>query len=226
MALLVPLTWEYLRVQSSREVALPAALPEQALARTLLQLRFLLVGLRQAARRPRNWFNALAPGLVPCGLLAFMLYGQWYIGDFFATFHASKWGWGRQLSSPLRLLVYSLRHPIWGQPLNWNFWTLNIVATFAFLAVIVWAFRRLPLVYALYTAVTVLLPLSSASLNSIARYDLLVFPAFILLALYTCQQEKRIYARQQTLHHFIIGAFASLQAVLLVLFVLGAFAIA
>jgi hypothetical protein len=220
------LTWEYLRVQSSCEVTPPNVWPERLMARVLLQSRYFVRGLRLAARRPRTWLNALALGLVPCGLLAFMCYGQWYIGDFFATFHASKWGWGRQLSSPLRLLVYSVRHPIWGQPLNWNFWTLNMVATCAFLAVLVWAFRRLPLIYALYTAVTVLLPLSSDSLNSIARYDLLVFPAFILLALYTCWQEKRASMRQQTLHHFIIGAFASLQAVLLVLFVLGAFAIA
>src|SRR5437879_4442348 len=49
----------------------------------------------------------------------------------------------------------------------------------------IWAFRRLPMIYALYTALMVLLPLSANLLNSIARYYLVVFPAFILLALFS-----------------------------------------
>ena len=220
VALVVPLTWEYLRVISARYAPLPAILPSNLSERAALMLRLYFSGLWQAAREVRNWLRALALVLVPCGLLAFMLYGQLYIGDFFATFHASKWGWGRQLSSPLRLLIYSVLHPILGQPLNWNFWLLNIVAAFAFLAVILWSWRRLPMIYTLYTAVTVLLPLSSNSLNSLARYYLLVFPAFMLLALFTCKEEK------PHLHNFLVAGFAALQSILIVFFVLGLFAIA
>ncbi len=220
VALVVPLAWEYLRVVSARYSPLPEEVPQGLSARVKLWLDCYFRGLLLAAREMKNWLTALAIGLVPCGLLAFMVYGQIDIGDFFATFHASKWGWGRQLSPPWRLLIYSLRNPILGQPLNWNFWVLNIVAAFAFLAVIIWALRRLPMVYTLYTAVTVLLPLSSSSLNSLARYYLLVFPAFILLALLTNKGEK------QHLHNFIIAGFAALQAVLMIFFVLGIFAIA
>lgn len=220
VALVVPLAWEYVRVLSLRSAVLPAKLPQKSLARALVFFRCHISGLLLEARQLKNWLNGLALCLVPCGLLAFMIYGKMDIGDFFATFHASKWGWGRHFSSPLSLLIYSLRHPILGQPLNWNFWTLNIVATFAFLAVIVWSSRRLPVIYTLYTAVTVLLPLSSHSLNSIARYYLLVFPAFILLALLTNKEEKPF------LHHFILGSFSALQAVLMIFFVLGVFAIA
>jgi hypothetical protein len=220
VALIVPLAWEYLRVVSARYAPLPAELPLASTDRVTLWLRYFVQGISLAARELKNWVTGLALALVPCGLLAFMLYGQIDIGDFFATFHASKWGWGRQLSSPLRLLLYSFRHPILGQPLNWNFWVLNIVAACAFLAVILWVLRRLPMIYTLYTAVTVLLPLASGSLNSLARYYLLVFPAFILLALLTSKPEK------PHLHAFIVAGFAALQALLTVLFVLGIFAIA
>ncbi len=220
VALIVPLAWEYLRVVSARYAPLPAELPTELTARVTLWLRYFVRGISLAAHELKNWVTGLSLALVPCGLLAFMLYGQIDIGDFFATFHASKWGWGRQLSSPLRLLLYSVRHPILGQPLNWNFWVLNIVAACAFLAVILWALRRLPMIYTLYTAVTVLLPLASGSLNSLARYYLLVFPAFILLALLTSKPEK------PHLHAFIIAGFTALQALLTVLFVLGIFAIA
>ncbi len=220
VALVVPLTWEYLRVVSAHYAPLPDVWPARQSTRANLWLRLYFSGLLLAARELRNWLRALALTLVPCGLLAFMLYGQFSIGDFFATFHASKWGWGRQLSSPLRLLLYSLLHPILGQPLNWNFWLLNIVAAFAFLAVIAWSCRRLPVIYTLYTAVTVLLPLSSNSLNSLARYYLLAFPAFMLLALLTCKGEKH------HLHNFLVAGFAALQSILIVFFVLGLFAIA
>lgn len=220
ITLVIPMAWEYLRLVSARYAPPPEELPRLFRERIRLQLRSYLRGLFLAARELKNWATALALGLVPAGLLAFMVYGQIYIGDFFATFHASKWEWGRQVSPPWRLLIYSLRHPILGQPLNWNFWTLNIVMTFAFLAIVVWAWRRLPMVYVLYTAATVLLPLASSSLNSIARYYLLVFPVFILLALLTTRNER------QTLHNFILASFATLQAVLMVFFVLGIFAIA
>jgi hypothetical protein len=220
VALAVPLAWEYLRAVSARSMPLPGEAPQRLSERLRLWFSYYFRGLGLAARQVKNWLNALSIGLVPCGLLAFMTYGFLDIGDFLATFHTSDWGWGRRISPPWRLLLYSLKHPILGQPLNWNFWVLNIVAAFAFLAVIIWAFRRLPMIYTLYTAVTVLLPLSSNSLNSLARYYLLVFPAFILLALLTGKDEK------QHLHNFIVASFAALQAILMVFFVLGIFAIA
>jgi hypothetical protein len=220
VALIVPLAWEYLRVTGARYAPLSGQQSQRRITRIVSWLRTSFRGLLLAARERENWLAGLSLGLVPCGLLAFMVYGQIAIGDFFATFHASQWGWGRQLSPPWRLLIYSLRHPILGQPLNWNFWLLNMIAAIAFLAVIFWAFRRLPTVYALYTAVTVVLPLSSNSLNSLARYYLLVFPVFILLALLTSTDEK------QHLHNFIVAGFAALEAILMVFFVLGLFVIA
>ena len=200
---------------SERYAPLPGEQPEKFLERARLWLRYYFRGIALAAHDIKNWLNGLAIFLVPCGLLLFMIYGQLYIGDFMATFHASSWGWGRQISPPWRLLIYSLRNPILSDPLNWNFWTVNIVASFAFLGVVVWAFRRLPISYALYTTTAVLLPLSANLLNSTIRYYLLAFPAFILLAIFVDKGEK------QRLHNFIVAAFASIQAVCMVFFVIG-----
>jgi hypothetical protein len=217
ITLVVPLAWEYLRVVSTRYAPLPAERPASLDKRARLYLGHFFRGLALAAHEKKNWLNGLAPGLVPCGLLAFLVYGQIKVNDFFAPFHASAWGWRRPLSPPWRLLIYSLRHPILGQPMNWNFWVFNIIVAFAGLAVIIWAWRRLPMIYTLYTAAMVLLPLSSSLLNSFGRYALTAFPAFILLATFTSKAD----GAEERLHHFITVGFAALEAVFTIFFVLG-----
>ena len=217
MTLVIPLAWEYLRVVSGRYAPLPAELPKELDERVKLYLGCYFRGLFLAAHALKNWLNALALALVPCGLLAFMLYGHFAINDSFATFHASAWGWHRHMSPPWRLLIYSLRNPILGQPMNWNFWVLNIVVAFASLAIIIWSWRSLPMIYTLYTAVMVLVPLSSSLLNSDGRYALLIFPAFILLATFTSKKS----GKAEHLHDFLLVSFATLGAVFMIFFVLG-----
>lgn len=217
VTLIVPLTWEYLRTVSEDYAPLPAELPRNPIERAIIQLRFYFRGLFLATCELKNWLIALVLGLVPSGLLIFMIYGKIAVNDFLATFHASAWGWRRHISPPWRLLIFSLRHPILGQPLNWNFWVLNIVTALTCLAVITWAARRLPMIYVLYTGVMVLLPLTSSLLNSFGRYALLIFPAFILLALFTSKET----GEKEHLHNFIVVAFAALEAVFTVFFVLG-----
>ncbi|HEY3993804.1 MAG TPA: glycosyltransferase family 39 protein [Ktedonobacteraceae bacterium] len=221
VTLVIPLAWEYLRVISARYAPLPTELPRRLDKRAQLYLSCYFRGLFLATRALKNWLNALALALVPCGLLAFMLYGYIAINDFFATFHASAWGWRRHMSPPWRLLIYSLRNPVLGQPMNWNFWVLNIVTAFAGLAVIVWAWRRLPMIYTLYTAVMVLVPLSSSLLNSEGRYALLIFPAFILLATFTSKSTGKSDTEAECLHTFLLISFATLEAVFMIFFVLG-----
>jgi len=63
------------------------------------------------------------------------------------------------------------------------------------------------------------LPLSSSRLNSISRYYLPVFPALILLALWSDDP-------QGTRHGLIVAGFAALLALLMSFFVLGLPAIA
>ncbi|HEY0756613.1 MAG TPA: glycosyltransferase family 39 protein [Ktedonobacteraceae bacterium] len=223
ITLIVPVAWEYLRVVSARYAQPPENLPKDWSARAQIEVTTYFRGLFLAMRELKNWLNALALILIPCGLLIFMIYAKLYINDFFATFHASSWGWHRMISPPWRLIIYSLRNPILGQPLNWNFWVLNIVTALAGLAVIIWAWRRLPMIYTIYTALVVLLPLASSMLNSYGRYALLFFPAFILLATFTSKHKdsSKNEGKEEHLHTFIVASFATLEAVFMIFFVLG-----
>jgi hypothetical protein len=217
--LVIPLAWEYSRVLSQRYVPHPTQLPQKRIAQIQIQLRCYFQGLRLAAREFKNWFTCLSLALVPGGLLAFMLYARSQTGNLMTTFHVDQTLWGRQLSYPWRLLIFSLRHPTLGDPMNWNFWLLNIIMAFAFLGFTIWAFRRLPMIYALYTATMVLLPLSANLLNSIARLYLVVFPAFILLALFSREDKPNR-------HTLIFASFIALQVLFMVFFVVGMHTIA
>lgn len=222
LLMIIPIGWEYLRVTAERYEPLPE-LHVSSLRTTLNSIRVWFVvrarGLWRASHSVKNWLNASLLLLIPAGLFTFMVYGLIQTGDLMATFHTEQWGWNRQFTFFGRVLIYSLRHPIMNQPMEWNFWLLNIILAFIFLGFIVLTFLRLPSIYALYTLVMVLLPLSSNLLNSFDRYCMLIFPAFLLLALFT--QEKRL-----NLRHFLIGSFAALQAILMLFFVVGLPAIA
>ncbi len=222
VVLLIPVLWEYWQELSDQYAPLPDLNGKTLRDKSLIWLNSRLYGPLLAARRLRNWLSLLALALIPAGLLAFIIYGKIKTGDFLATFHNQQWGWGRYLTSPLSLLIYSIRHPpLRPNPMDWNFWPLNLAISLIFLGLAVWALRKLPMTYALYTVVMVLLPLSNSRINSISRYYLVVFPVFILLALWTCREGNRLQSNA-----FIMGLFASLQAVFMVFFVLGLPAIA
>ena len=218
--LFLPVVWEYWQVMSAHYAPLTSTANDHFQERVRAWLTSRLRGPLLAARELRNWVSLFALGLIPAGLLAFLAYGKMKTGHFLATFHNQQWGWGRSFENPWQLLSTSLTHPERANPMDWNFWILNMCVVLLFLALTVWAFRKLPMIYALFTLVMVLFPLSSSRLNSSSRYYLVVFPVFILLALWSKNAE---HANRRLL---IMILFAMLQAVLMVFFVLGLPAIA
>jgi hypothetical protein len=218
--LVVPVVWEYWQVLSNRYAPLTSTGEDRLQERMRTWLTSRLRGPLLAARELRNWLSLLALGLIPSGLLAFLIYGKIKTGHLLATFDNQKWGWGRSFENPLQLLFTSLAHPARANPMDWNFWILNICFALLFLGFTVWAFRKLPMIYALFTLVMVLLPLSSSRLNSIGRYYLIVFPVYILLALWSKNVE---HANRR---YLIMILCAMLQAVLMIFFVLDIPAIA
>lgn len=218
--LLLPLAWEYWQMISDRYIPLVEAkldatqkrgLPERSRAWLESRLR----GSRLAVQELQTWLSLAALALVPAGLLSFMLYGQTRTGDLFTTFHIQAWGWGRHWENPLQLLWHTVTSPEAANPMDWNFWILNIILVGIFLGFTVWAFKKLPMTYALYTLAMVLLPLSSSRLNSISRYFLVVFPVYILLALWSTG------AKQNHRSYFLMTLFCMVQAVFMIFFVLG-----
>jgi len=214
IVLIVPLAWEYSRVLSARYAPPPAQLDGPWRVRASIRVRCYVRGLILASRELRNWFTAASLALVPAGLVSFMLYGFAQTGDLLIFFRVSDETWGRALSFPWHALSDAVRHPMLGDPMNYSFWLLNLPLAIIFLACVILSFRYLPAVYAIYTAVMVVLPLSATVLMSLGRLYLVVFPAFVLLALWSRASDSRRHA-------LILASLATSQALFMAFFVVG-----
>jgi hypothetical protein len=145
-------------------------------------------GLRDSDRSMSYWLStlgALAPLLlVPIGLLAYMAYLDRVTGNAWA-FRDIQSAWGRGSTFGIRsalkpLLGYALDPG--GVAVAWNFVTLNACAAVgAIAAAIVLAVRR-EWAYAVYTISAVVVPLTTLTLDSMARFVLVLFPVYFVLA--------------------------------------------
>ncbi len=213
--LVVPVAWEYWQALSNHYSPLP-----NMSGMTLSQKAFnwvysRLQGPFLAAQKPQNWSNLFAVALIPSGLIPFLIYSKIKTGDFLATIHNHHVGWGRYLEYPWQLLIDAFSHPHPPDAMDWNFWLLNVITIGVFFGFIIWSMRRLPMIYTLYTFVMVLMPLLTASINSISRYYLVIFPALMLLALWSNND------KQPARHFLILNLFAALQVVFMIFYVLG-----
>jgi hypothetical protein len=213
--LVAPMAWEYWQMLSDRYSPLPDMSGMTISQKAYSWLYSRLQGPFLAAQKFRNWFNLLAVAFVPLGLVPFFIYSRIKTGDFLATIHNHHTGWGRYVEYPWLLLANALSHPQAPNPMDWNFWLLNVIMILVFLGFSIWSLYRLPMTYTLYTLGMVLMPLSTASINSVSRYYLVVFPALILLALWSSRDNKS--AR----HFLVLNLFTALQIVFMIFFVLG-----
>ncbi len=124
--------------------------------------------------------DALALLLIPGGLLSFMVYLHVITGNAFA-FKDAMAAWGRQAGLFLSPLYDYLHQP--GQiALHWDFKLLNFLAAIIALACGVVLLKRRQFSLAGYALLSVLVALSSALLQSQARYAMVVFPVYMVLA--------------------------------------------
>lgn len=124
--------------------------------------------------------NVLGLLLIPLGLLPFMLYLFHITGNAFAFVGIQK-AWGVRSGFFLTPLFNYLAS-VYDVSLLWNFRTLNFASAIAALACGCWLLKRREWALALYTFVSVIVPLSTSTLESMSRYVLVVFPVFIMLA--------------------------------------------
>ncbi len=125
--------------------------------------------------------DILALCLLPLGLLAFMFYLFRITGNAFAFLEIQKaWGVrsGLFLYPLYNYLIYF--HEI---SIMWNFRLLNFMAGVIALACGFALARRREWALSLYTFISVIIPLSTLTLESLSRYMMVVFPIFIMLAL-------------------------------------------
>lgn len=120
--------------------------------------------------------------LIPFGLFAYMFYSWCLSGEALAFMHASQ-NWNRNPTifflSPL-IKHLSHLHTI---AEAWNIYVLSTgAALLCFLCIYILANRR-EWALALYTFVSILLPLSSGVMQSVGRYTMGFFPVFIALGI-------------------------------------------
>ena len=141
------------------------------------------------ARRQRRGTTLLRGviglSIVPMGLLAYMTYLYALVVDpmYFSKIQAN---WNRHLAPPW-VSFYNTLKEIGQHPLASSVTVDHLIEmafTLIFLALLVVAFRQLRPSYAWYFLVSLLVPMSTSSLMSMPRFVLVVFPAFMLAAVW------------------------------------------
>ncbi len=129
--------------------------------------------------------------LIPFGLFAFMYYLYQTYGDPLLFIRALP-GFGEQRSaSPILLPQVFYRYIFKILPaVNYSYFPAAFTTVMEFLVggglliLAVLAFKKLDLSYSLFLASGYLIPTLSGSFSSLPRYALVLFPAFVLLAIY------------------------------------------
>ena len=171
--------------------------PGVLIAAPLLWLYLGSVGWRPARVRP----NVLWLLLVPAGLLAYLYYAYTQTGDFLAPVHAQA-AWGKSFAMPWTTIL----SPKYGSRFVT---TVEQVLSVAFLALSVFCLFRLPsAAYGIYALMLVLPPLTTGTLLSTSRYYVVVFPAFVGLAL---------LGRHAALDRLLVLTLFALQAAFMVM---------
>jgi hypothetical protein len=138
-----------------------------------------LLYLERTPGRPRR--DALWLLLVPVGVLAFAAF-LWDVTGNALAFSDIQVRWGRAPGFFLTPLWSYLRRP-WEVAVPWNFKLLNFAAALVgFWAVGFWALRK-RWALAAYMLLGLLVPLSTQSVQSLARFVMIAFPVCLALGL-------------------------------------------
>lgn len=154
----------------------------------LIALPLFLEYLRQWRRSEPTAKTLFRPplfllGLIPLGLIAFMAFGYFELGSFFAFMHAHKAGWEQKLASPWHAITgLDEFAPFYG----WFFVSALVTGSLLFAAGF---WLRIRLSYLVWIGALMLFNLSWGTLASSPRYLSIIFPLFIVLGLITTRFE-------------------------------------
>ena len=147
--------------------------------------------------------------LIPFGLIVYSFYCWRMSGDALAYVHASV-AWGRKPSvfflSPLIKWLLN-PHPIASA---WNVELLHAATALLGFFCIYLLIRRREWAFALYTSMSIFVPLSSGILQSLERYTMGFFPVFIALAIAVQSERSDITIR--FVFVFLLGIMTLLYA--------------
>jgi Gpi18-like mannosyltransferase len=128
--------------------------------------------------------NLVAIALIPLGLLVYMGY-LWVLNGDPLYFSHVQVHWHRELAMPWTSVINAF-HKIASAttPQTVANQGLELVFTALMVAVLVAGFRRLRPSYIAYMALSILVPMSTSSLMSMPRFALVLFPMFVIFALW------------------------------------------
>jgi hypothetical protein len=122
--------------------------------------------------------------LVPLGLLSYMAYLWVLRGDPLYFSHVQA-HWGRHLAFPWESVSHTWRILTETRfPQNAMNSALEVGFTALMLGVLIAGFWRLRPSYSVYMALSILIPMSTSSLMSMPRFALVLFPMFVMFALW------------------------------------------
>jgi hypothetical protein len=124
--------------------------------------------------------DVLAIGLIPAGLATYMLYLGWHVGDPLASVRVQA-AWGRELMPPWETFRGFFSAPLVVHGPDHSVLDLSFVLLFAGLVGSAWILVRPS--YAVFATVLLLTVVSSGRLGSLMRFGLVMFPAFLVLAM-------------------------------------------
>jgi hypothetical protein len=176
----------------------------------VLLLPALAVLYWQKYRPLRPWRkDVLALLLIPGGLVCFMIYLNAITGNPFA-FGGAMEAWGREAGIFVWPLYDYLRHP--GEiAAHWDFRLLNFLAAILALAAGGVLLKRRQFALGTYTLLSALVALSSTLLQSQARYMMVVFPIYMVLATWgqRARVDRMIFAIFLVLFALMTALFAA-----------------
>jgi Gpi18-like mannosyltransferase len=132
------------------------------------------------SREPRrDWFGLIWIAMIPFGLISQMIFLERAFGDPI-TFWTTQDTFNRIGINPVNALARDLAPLVNGGPFPWN--VIVDLSAFAFaVTAAIAAFKPLGSSYTAYTLLGVLIPLSGGT-GSLARYVVVLFPVFMMLA--------------------------------------------
>ena len=124
--------------------------------------------------------------LIPCGVGVFMWILWKDVGDPLA-FMKYQSAWGRGFVFPLTTYINAFREINWSFPLDPPYFPnmhnlLNLISSVFFLILPFFLFGKCDAALPVYSLLLVLIPLSSGSMLSMVRFEVVAFPTFLVLA--------------------------------------------
>ena len=167
--------------------------------------RGLITGLR------REWLLLLAIGLIPLGVVSYMVYLQVNFGDPW-LFRTVQIEWGRSTLLSFQSVVNESRivieSVVQGAPVRLAS-LLNLSAVLVSLVLVVPIWRRFGTSYGAYTLLATVIPISTGLLSNL-RYSMVLFPLTMIMGVWG--------GRSKGIHYAILCLFCALYGMLILLF--------